>query len=470
MPEFMRESDAFSWYLESDPVLRSIVVSAVWLEGEPRWEDFVERLDGATRLAPYFRQRLVEVPFRLAPPRWVVDADFDINCHLDRIYAPPGGGDDFVVEVARRQAMTAFDRARPLWHFTLIEGLEGGRAALVMRMHHSLVDGVGAIQLAYSLFDEQATPDRIPDFPDAPVEDHEGSFDAIRQEYEQRARTALGTAGRMAVSTVPTALSSARRPVAATKSAIDLASSIARTVAPLTTTLSPIMAGRSLGRQLGFLDIPVAELKAASKAAGGSLNDGFLAAVAGGISRYHEALHSHAAHLRLMMPINLRTPGDPAGGNRITLMRFEVPAGERDPARRIAEVGRRSRAARHERSLPYTNSIAGTLNLLPPAVAGSIFKHVDFVASDVPGLAMPVYLAGAKVLRQVAFGPTTGTALNLTLLSYCDICSIGVNMDTAAVSDPELMMKCLSAGFEEVMGLAPHPEAGQPQRTPIPVS
>jgi diacylglycerol O-acyltransferase len=469
MSEFMRESDAFSWYLESDPVLRSIVVSAVWLESEPNWENFVQRLDGATRLAPYFRQRLVGVPFRLAPPRWVVDPDFDLECHLDRIYAPPGCGDDFVVDFARREAMRAFDHARPLWHFTMIEGLDGGRAALVMRMHHSLVDGVGAIQLAYSLFDEQAAPDRVPDFPAAPRGNYESSIGAIREEYGQRALKAIGAAGHLAASTVPWAVSSARRPVSATRSAFDLVTSIARTVAPVTTTMSPIMGARGLRRHLGFVEVPVTDLKAASKAANGSINDGFLAAAAGGISLYHEALGSRADHLRLMMPINLRLPSDPAGGNRITLMRFEVPAGERDPARRIAEVGRRSKAARHERSLPHTNSIAGALNLLPPAVVASIFKHVDFVASDVPGLALPVYLAGARVSRQVAFGPTTGTAMNLTLLSYCDSCSIGVTMDTAAVSDPDLMMKCLSAGFEEVLGLAGRPEGAERRRPPVPV-
>jgi diacylglycerol O-acyltransferase len=407
----------------------------------------------------------VEVPFRLAPPRWVVDEDFDLNYHLDRIYAPPGSGDGYVVDVARRQAMTAFDPARPLWHFTMIEGLIGGGAALVMRMHHSLVDGVGAIQLTYSLFDEQASPDRIPEFPPAHQAEHKGSFGAVREEYQQRASRAIGAAAHLAASTVPTAVSTARRPVSATKSAVDLVSSIARTVAPLRTTMSPIMGGRGLGRRLGFLEVPVADLKAASKAADGSINDGFLAAVAGGIRLYHEALHSRADHLRLMMPINLREPGDPAGGNRITLMRFEVPAGERDLARRIAEVGRRSRAARHERSLPYTNSIAGALNLLPPAVVAGIFKHVDFVASDVPGLAAPVYLAGARVSRQVAFGPTTGTALNLTLLSYCDSCCIGVNMDTAAVSDPDLMMKCLKAGFDEVLQLAHGQEVSERPRT-----
>jgi WS/DGAT/MGAT family acyltransferase len=457
MPEFMRESDAFSWYLESDPVLRSTVVSVMWFETGPDWERLVARLDGATRLAPYFRRRLVDPPARLTPPKWVVDPNFDVSWHLDRIYAPPSGGEHFVMQVARREAMTAFDPIRPLWRFTLIEGLDGDGAALVMKMHHSLVDGVGAMQLAFSLFDEQPDPDRVPEFPDAPGEETADPVRAVRDHVAWRSGRAAHVTSRLAWAMVPTALSFARRPVSSVRSSIDLMGSVGRTVAPLRETLSPVMTGRGIRRHLDFVELDLDDLRAAAKAAGGTVNDGFLAAATGALRLYHEAVGAPVDRLRLMMPINLRKPDDPAGGNRITLLRFEVPVQDRDAARRLADISRRSQAMRSERSLPYTNSIAGVLNLVPPAFVSSIFKHVDFVASDVPGLPRTVFLAGAPVIRHVAFGPTTGTAMNLTLLSYGGSCSIGVTMDTAAVSDPELMIECLHAGVEEVLRLAGSP-------------
>ena len=214
------------------------------------------------------------------------------------------------------------------------------------------------------------------------------------------------------------------------------------------------MKERGLSRHLDILEVEVGDLKRAAAAAGGTLNDGFLAAVTGGLRRYHERHGTSVDTLRVMLPISIRTPEDPLGGNRITLIRFAVPVGEPDPAARIPIIHGLCLAARNERSLAYTNAIAGTLNLLPTAVVGSMFKHVDFLASDVPGFTFPVYLGGARLERYAAFGPTTGASVNTTLLSYKGTCCVGITIDTAAVPDPDVMVECLREGFEEVLALA----------------
>ena len=87
--EFMRESDAFSWYMESDPALRSTIVAVAWLDRSPEWDTLVDRLERATRLVPIFRRRPVEPPGRLATPRWTLDPDFDLTWHLRRVASPP---------------------------------------------------------------------------------------------------------------------------------------------------------------------------------------------------------------------------------------------------------------------------------------------------------------------------------------------------------------------------------------------
>jgi diacylglycerol O-acyltransferase / wax synthase len=115
--------------------------------------------------------------------------------------------------------------------------------------------------------------------------------------------------------------------------------------------------------------------------------------------------------------------------------------------------------ARHEPAIPYTNAIAGALNVLPRGLVGGMLKHVDFLASNVPGLDVPVYLGGARVLQIYPFGPTLGAALNVTLLSYCSTCNLGVNCDTGAVPDPDLLLECLREGFDEVLATGA-PEAG----------
>jgi len=224
-------------------------------------------------------------------------------------------------------------------------------------------------------------------------------------------------------------------------------------VAPVRDTLSPIMKERSLGRHLDVLEVRLDDLTRAAAAAGGTVNDAFLAAVTGGLRRYHDRHGALVDDLRVTMPISIRTPDDPVGGNRITLMRFVVPVSDPDPASRVRAIGPLCRAARNERSLPFTNAIAGPLNLMPSGVVGSMLKHVDFLASDVPGLTFPVYLAGARVEQYVAFGPTTGSSVNLTLLSYDGTCAVGVTIDTAAVPDPHILVECVRDGFEEVLCL-----------------
>ncbi len=451
---FMRASDAFSWYMETDPVLRSTVVAVAWLDRSPDWHTIVTRLEHATRLVPMFRQRVMDLPGRLTPPRWTDVADFDLSWHLSRLDAPEPRDDSMVMDLARREAMTGFDRAHPLWRFTLVDHLEGGRAALVMTLHHSLTDGLGGIQLALIFFESGTEPAAPLDAPVPPVETPPGPGSLLGQRMAWRTATSLGFLGRRVLGLVPGTWAALRDPLGAGGSLARDVASIARTVAPVRSTMSPMMTGRGLKRHLAAISVPLEQMRAAGASVGVSVNDAFLAAVTGGLRLYHETHSCRVDELRVTMPISIRTADDPVGGNRITLIRFLLPVGEADPVRRMSEIRLRTRRARKEPSLPYTDAIAGALNLLPANVVGSILRNVDFVASDVPGFTQRVYLAGAAVERYVAFGPTTGTAANVTMLSYAGECHVGVNIDTAAVPDPEVLVDCLRQGFDEIRGLA----------------
>ena len=123
----MRASDAFSWYMERDPTLRSTVVATIWLDRAPDWDVLVARIDRISRSVPSLRQCVVEPLFRLTAPRWTYDPDFDLSWHLRRVTAPEPRTQDAVLQLARRSAMGAFDRDRPLWELTLVEGIRGAR-------------------------------------------------------------------------------------------------------------------------------------------------------------------------------------------------------------------------------------------------------------------------------------------------------------------------------------------------------
>ena len=159
------------------------------------------------------------------------------------------------------------------------------------------------------------------------------------------------------------------------------------------------------------------------------------------------------------MPISIRDETtETLAGNQFVPARFLIPIAMRDPIERMRAIRALVTFQRNEPALTFTDAIAGILNRLPTAVVtqlfGSMLKGVDFVTSNVPGVPAPVFFAGAALESQVAFGPLTGAAANITLVSYLDDLHIGVNMDSAAIPDRDVFIECLREGFDEVRKVA----------------
>jgi WS/DGAT/MGAT family acyltransferase len=226
-------------------------------------------------------------------------------------------------------------------------------------------------------------------------------------------------------------------------------------LAPATEPMSPVMRTRGLGRRLDTFDISLDDVKRAAKATEGSVNDVFVAAVLGGLHRYHARHGDCPDSLRMTLPINLRREGDDAAGNHFAPARFAVPAALTDPRDRVQAVRSLVRQWRAEPALQLTGPLAGVLNRLPTATTTSLFggmlKCCDFVATNVPGAPVPVYAAGARVDRMYAFAPPAGSAVNVSLISHIDTCCIGVVTDTTAVPDAAVMLACLREGFDEIL-------------------
>lgn len=408
------------------------------------------------------RQRVVTPFLRLGPPHWSADPNFDLSYHVRRVRAPVPGDFDRVLEFARTSTMAGFDRARPLWEFTLIEGLRGGRAALLVKVHHSMTDGIGGLKILMMMLDLERTPSAgaTPEPDPEPLEEVT-PLSLVIPALAHRRRRVAGIARR--------GLTDGRRgvgrvladPVGTASSAARVVRSVVEYLAPATTPRSPIMRQRTLSRGLATFDISLDQLKAAAKSCGGSLNDAFVAGVVGGLARYHEFHGEPVDDLRMVMPISVRSDGDSLGGNHFTPARFLVPIGDKDPADRIAAVGARCRWIRDEPAVSLTDPLAAILNQLPTALTTSFFgamlKGGDFVTSNVPGAPVPVYLAGAELGAMYAFSPLSGTAANVTLVSHCGTCCVGVNVDSVAISDLDRFVADLEAGFADILALAPTP-------------
>jgi diacylglycerol O-acyltransferase len=226
-------------------------------------------------------------------------------------------------------------------------------------------------------------------------------------------------------------------------------------MAPAAEPLSPVMTGRSLGRHFDVLDVAIDDLKTAAKAVNGRLNDAFVAATIGSMTRYHERQGTHVGALRMSMPVNIRHgDSEVAGGNQFAPIRFAVPLDIADAGERMRAVHELVGRVRAEPALGLTAPIAGVLYRLGTSVSTAAFQSmmrgVDFVASNVPGVPIPVYFAGSRIEGMYPFGPNAGAAVNFSLFSCADQANIGVAMDPAAITDPDDLMEGLRESFAEV--------------------
>jgi diacylglycerol O-acyltransferase len=449
----MSPFEALMWRIEADPRLRSPMTIVDVLDAVPDWERLRVAHDWGSRLIPRFRQHVQEPAFGIGAPVWLDDPDFDLDYHLRRVALPAPGTLRQLLDMAAAEAMTPFDRARPPWRAVLFEGLEGGRAAYVLKVHHAMTDGQGGIQLIGMLHSRKRAPSPEKSAPPPRPGEARGAVGVLAEQIAHAPAAAL----RGARDTLDTSARLMLRPWTGVKAAARFAGSLERVLSPPPSDPSPLLKSRSLSWRFESLEVGLDELKRAGKAAGGSLNDAYLAALLGGLRRYHEELGSPVDSLPMAMPISLRSGDHPMGGNRFAGVRFAAPIGIEDPAERIRTIHEFVLDVRDEPAIDALGAAAPLLNRLPTAVVARWYAgqtaNLDLQASNVAGLPWEAYIAGAKIETMLPFGPLPGCALMIVLLSYAGRCDIGINMDAAAVTEPELLMDCFQAGLDEVLAL-----------------
>ena len=445
--------DFATWRMATDdPVMRSTIIGLLVLEKTPDWDVLCDRFERATRVAPVLRSKVVEGPLNLQTPRVVVDPDFDLGYHMRRFSMPEASWDDVLTE-ARRQSMTDFDRERPLWRVTVVEGLPGGKAALIMKLHHAIADGQGTVQLGLALFDFTPEGSDLGPMPAAPepVElDTKGFMQAV---IRNNAGWVAKTAEDVIKGIGPLAMSAIKNPLELIDKVRETAESVARfTKIPLPLgPLSPIMQSRSINYHFDTIDMDFAQFRAAAKKRERTVNDLFLAAISVGMYRYHETMGRPVGELRMNMPISLRTSDDQS--NAVTIARFEIPISNviDDVLEAAANTVRSWRA---EPALKLADYFAELTRFLPPELVSAAAQTSDLTASNVPGIPVPVWIAGAKIERMYPLVGTIGAAINVTMLTYEGIASVGVSSDDLAVDDRETLIDSLRSGFREVIGSA----------------
>ena len=450
--------DSVMWGVEQDPILRSVIVAMTVLDTEPEVDLVIDRITRMTLAVPKLRQRVIGNPVSPIPPRWEFDPNFDIAFHLKRFHVPADGTDRPLMRIAEQMAEQDFDRDRPLWEMALVQGWDGGRSAIIIKLHHAITDGVGGMAMAASLFD--LTRDPATDLGPLP---------------EEPTGDVLGVAGRMVNGVVFAGKGAVRRGQALAGGAVELASravsdpgeavvagaafaqSAARLLAPADEPLSPLMHGRSLSVHMAVVQVPFRAFKAASKASGGTLNDTFMAAVGGGVAAYHEAHNAPCEYVRVNMPVNMRTSGDMRAGNRWVPARFPMPIDSGDAVTRIQRLSPLLKQARTEPALLLSDTIYRLLTALPQSattsISASMMKGCDLAITNVPGPPIGLFASGAAVQAIVPFAPKGGAAANVGLMTYNGTAYVGINIDTRAIPDPEAFVEDIRAAFDEVLAI-----------------
>ncbi len=455
VPNEVTAFDALLAMGEDQPRTRSTFVAAVILRRPPDADRLRRRLDHTSRRVERLRQRMVFPAIDVTAPRWVIDPDFDLDYHFRRTSLPAPGGHDELLAFIEPLLMSPLDRARPLWETYLVEGLEGGRAAVVSRYSHALFDGIGGILALGRLFDREPDPPERP-LPLEPVPEDLTPTDLARAALPRLPLAWAGGVRRGVRGATRAGVGAVSHPRRTADAASTWGRAVAGLLGPPSVSPSPLLRSRSPGRRVFTLEVGLAELKAAGRSVGGSVNDAYLAAVTGGVAAYHDALGAPIEAFPLALPISLRTDEDEEASNRWTGARIAAPAGIAGPRARIAAVHALVDEARRQVGVDVIGRVTPLVSRLPRWAIGELSATVtstDVQASNVPGWTDEFYLGGAPVEAAYPFGPLPGVAAMVTLLSVTGVCYVGVNYDPAAIVDGRLFADCLRRGFDEVVAV-----------------
>ena len=429
-------ADRSSLAAEQGPVNMAVGGVLVFESGPGVTQDtVVERLESRLHLIPRYRQRLQQpTPGGVTNPVWVDDKGFDAHWHVRR------AATDDVARLVGTEMSRRLDRSRPLWEMTVVDGFSEGRTALLPKMHHALVDGVAAVDVGTVILDP--TPEPMDLSPEAPWSPR--PYDR-RRHLAKLATQPVFQAQRLFLQGAERALGAdPLRAAGDLRRATELVAELARTrpQAPMTFLNRPIGPNRRYATARASL----ADLKAAGKAAGGTVNDAILASVAGMLRRLFALSGERPSRPPVaLVPVSVRRPGE-EGGNRISTVLVDLPVFTEDAAGRIAEIHASMAALKDSAAVRAGALLVGAGGLAPPVISSTVARAMggvrafNLVVSNIPGPQQPFYLSGSRLLEVYPAVPLNPASQGLTVgvLSYDGAVHFGLLADrdlTPSVAD-----------------------------------
>jgi WS/DGAT/MGAT family acyltransferase len=403
-----------------------------------------------------FRQCAVE---EVAGAWWQDDPDFDIDAHLRRRALPAGAGKKELQKLASELAVQPLNPGKPLWRFDLIEDYEGG-SAMVVRIHHSIADGIALVGVILSLTDlsphapaqKQVTPE--PEEADAD-EVPAGLLDTLAETLA----SALDAGADLGSKAYDLA-SDRDRLSTYGRHGIGLLTELAKLLAMPPDSPTSLKGKTSTVKRVAWSDpIPLGEVKALGKALGCSVNDILLSAVAGALRAYflQKGETVNGVEVRAMIPVNLRTARDEGTlGNRFGLGTLSLPLHESNPFARLFMVRGRMNELKGSYQPPLTLGILAAVGVAPKIIQQQFLDilaaKASTVMTNVPGPKQPLYLAGSCLEQCMFWVPQSGDiGIGVSILSYNDNVQFSLITDRHFVPDPETIPPLFAAEFDKMM-------------------
>jgi diacylglycerol O-acyltransferase / wax synthase len=460
-----------TWFLYGERHEAPLHIGATYIfEGTPQVkggrgaQGLARTIEERLHLVPRYRQKLMWRPANLGNPVWVDDPDFDLSFHVRRAALPSPGDDATLREYTARVFARPLDLDKPLWETTIVEGLTGGRVAVVSKVHHAMVDGISTVDLATLLLDPTPEPPKF----------------GRPKRWKPRPAPTSSDLLRDALETIS--------PLEAGKNLIrfrpqQLIETIVRS--PWSGSLqlalawlrpgSPLFFNRPIGphRRVQAVKVPLQSLKDVKNSFGGTINDAVLAVIGEAMSRWlYQRGENVPETMRVFAPVSVRDQTQRYRlGNLVSAMVVEVPLAPMMPKDRVNLVTSTTGDLKRSREAVAAHTLT-TLATYAPAtiqgVAGRLMTSqlqwspqsvVNIVATNIPGPQFPFYTGGAELLDIWPFVSIYHSlALNIAIVSYNGSVFFGLLADRDVVPDLDELAQHLTSAVEEYREAAVKPQ------------
>ncbi|HXC51869.1 MAG TPA: wax ester/triacylglycerol synthase family O-acyltransferase [Candidatus Limnocylindrales bacterium] len=414
-------------------------------------------VESRLHLIPRYRQRLAYVPFGRLPV-WVDDDHFNLAYHVRHTSLPRPGSIEQLKLLAGRIQSQRIDRAKPLWEFWVVEGLEdGNQFAVIQKTHHCMIDGMSGVDLMAVLLSPFASPtfDEGPRFvprppPTAPALALAEAWRGVRQPVD----ALVSLSSRIG------------DPVGVIRDVFDGVEGIAETLSSTARPASNTPWNAEIGphRRFDWLRLDLAEIKSVKNVLGGTVNDVVLATVAGAVRRFllQRGIDPDELRIRANVPVSVRSADEKGSlGNRIALWMTDLPVDEDDAVARLERVRITTHRLKESKQALGAQVLASvsdmtTWRLLAIAIRLSMrSRPFNLVVTNVPGPQVDLFLLDARlreIYPMVNLLPNQG--LGVALFSYAGILHWGILADWDLVPDLDVFVADLERSFGELRAAA----------------